>query len=353
MLNIYYIVIIYEKNFQQILYKLCKYKTKKSINFKNDMYDLKYNKYKTLFFQKGGVLIENEFDIIDTELLKENIIKVFQDIAPKKLNDERLGSGQYGSVYLLLNNYVIKIINQQKDETYNVFKNYFVIEKNNNLIINYIAQTNLCFPKYFYHEMCELNILNDVNKRGIIISERLYNIYEFFDTATNTFKLEFNEQKINFYKQLYFIFYSLKDYYDKTGNIFIHNDFKLDNVLLRKIHNNENSYLYELANKTIIEIPYIVYNNCKWIIVLNDFGESYSYNKTTKKVNFKEKDSNTMLMFQLKYMDDIFDDTNAFNTALEYMFNHSYNELIKIECKHAIMIIKEINQVLDDFLTYT
>ena len=170
----------------------------------------------------------------------------------------------------------------------------------------------------------DFEMLQQKINKGIIVAEKLDSIFNFFDSSTNKFKNNFGDKNItNFFKQYYFILYSLYDLYKKTNIIFIHNDFKLDNIMIRVVNIPGDYYNYTLFNRISIQIPLIKYLDKKYLLVLNDFGESYSLNFSNNEEIIK---SDNRMMFPYKY----FDQETFTQTDLKKLFNN-INKYIDIE----------------------
>ena len=288
---------------QIIWYKLLKYNQKNKLS-QNEIYKLKITKYNKLFLQLGGQLVDDQIDLSDEELTKAAIISVTEKISR---NDDLLGRGAFGAVYLFTNNSIVKILSNSGD--YN-------LEFVNNRVVNALASQNLCFPKFF--QMFELEKLLGGTK-GIVISEKLYPINILF-ASDSAFKISPSEV-LNLEKQICFILFSLYDFYLKTGKLIIHNDFKVDNLLLRKIEDPSSTYKYTASNGRIIEVPYINVEGNKYLVVLNDYGESYTFDGA---INSSRPGN----ILNWKYIGDgiTFNNINVSSK----LFNNYYNYLQKV-----------------------
>jgi len=324
-------------DFQKTLQKLSKYEYK-SLNDKNkQIYSQKVINYRNHFLQLGGVLIHEQIDPNNQQQLVPAIENVFRHVSEQDLVDNKLGGGQYGTVYLLLDNVTIKVTTKKDSQRIENFRAENTAELNNNIIVNDIAQTNLCFPKYYYQNIREFTIGGNTTERGIFVSERLYPIFELFDN--NEFKADLGQNNIEaFYKQMFFLLFSLKDYFDRTRNVLVHNDFKLDNILLRKMNTPENTYLYTLANGSNINIPLINYNGNKWLLVLNDFGESYSYNNAARSENVKE---DLKIIVGFKFLQD--EGFNINPQMMQNYFRYGFNNYLALEYSAPAMMGREID----------
>ncbi len=272
-------------NLQNIIYKLSKYKNKNKLESK-EIYKIKINNYNNLLLQNGGALIDEDinFKTLNENQIKEKIKGVLGKIA---LNQDLLGSGASGSVYLFTKDSVIKIINQDYKE-----------EFDNNIVVNKFAALSDQFPK-FYHTGFEMEIIPGC-KKGITISESLESVSKKLLNNDNTLKID-NIQFTNFCKQIIMIYLTIYNIYYRTGNIILHNDFKIDNLLLREIKNPGDGmykYIYDV-NKNFFMIPLIDIEGKKYLVVLNDFGESYTYNYETKKETIKNEAKNKLLRHEV------------------------------------------------------
>ena len=265
---------------QYELYKIMKYKIKNKY--------LKINSHMKIFNQKGGQLIKGVVDLSSADL-SDRIITLLEGTTKAVRNSDLLGEGANGIVYLLTDNSVIKILNDIPK---------FILEKNNNIVVNLLSSFNPFFPKYFSMFQHNINLDGDKRERGIIVSERLLPIYIIFNSATANFMSDDTNLHEAFYKQLYFLFYSILDFFNKTGNILIPNDTKIDNILLKKINTDLNYIPFTLANGSIINIPLIISGSDKYHLVFNDFGESYTFNKQTEQENYDKEST-----FNFKYFD--------------------------------------------------
>jgi len=333
-------------NFQRALQKLSKYEYKVGSNQNNQVYNIKLKNYRKQFMQLGGVLIHQQLNPNNQHDLVVAIEDVFRNVSHQELLENTLGGGQYGTVYLLLDNVIVKITSKTDSQSLEKFRSENSVERNNNSMVNDIAQNNLCFPKYYYQDIRQFTIGADTRERGIFVSERLYPLFEFFD-QTNNFKADFGQNNINaFYKQMYFLLYSLVDYFDKTGNVFVHNDFKLDNILLRKMETPNDNYSYILSNGNTLNIPLINYNGNKWLLVLNDFGESYSYNNLTTLENVKE---DIKIIVGFKFLDNEGLDINP--NLMKNLLRHNYKKYFAIEFSSLSMMGQEIDRnIITGFL---
>jgi hypothetical protein len=249
---------------------------------------LKFNSHMRTFNQKGGQLIKGDVDLSSADL-SDRIITLLEGTTKDVRNPDLLGEGANGIVYLLTDNSVIKILNDIPK---------FILEKNNNIVVNVLSSINPFFPKYYSMFQHNINLDGDKKERGIIVSERLLPIYIIFNSATSNFMSADTNLHEAFYKQFYFLFYSILDFYQKTGNILIPNDTKIDNILLKKIATPLDYIPFTLANGSTINIPLIISGTDKYHLVFNDFGESYTFNNQTKQENYDKNST-----FNFKYFD--------------------------------------------------
>ena len=195
-----------------------------------------------------------------------------------------LGCGANGCVFLLTNNAIIKILFSLES---------FNKEMENNDTINSLANTLPFFPKF----KCMMQRKIETTDIGIIVSEKLEPISLIFDFTNSKFKID----PIQFYSQLWYIYYMIYEYYKKTKIIILHNDIKIDNFMLREIIDNKLNY-----KKTTI--PYITIGSKRYILTLIDFGEAFIFNSTdieSFNQNFQDKISeNIITLYKYELTDD-------------------------------------------------
>jgi len=292
---------------QYELYKIMKYQTKlkkSTQKSKNLIYKskLKYHLYN--INQYGGIFYNfnlTKEELNDHKLLNGLIVHMFSKFTPDQLVKKKdyVGEGVSGVVYAFSKELVIKFI-----KNVDIFK----IEQRNNNLINILSSYNPFFPKYYYMDIIHIP-QNEIHIKeqdiGIIITDKLSPIYDFFQETRNgennktykNFKDNFLiENRIAFYKQFYFILYSIYDLYRRNGSILLHNDIKMDNFLIKEIKGDINmDIIMTLHNGTKLNIPYIVYNDKKYILILNDYGNSYTYNSQTLTESFPSNNMNSIL----------------------------------------------------------
>lgn len=329
---------------QSLWYKILKYKYKKSIN-NNDVYSQKINNYEKLFLQNGGVLVDTDIDLNEKNDIEKAIKESLGKIAT---NTDLLGSGENGSVYLFTNNAVVKIISDKPS---------YDAEIANNNVVNKIANNCPLFPKFYYNE--ELELIRDCNK-GIIVSEKLEPINILFKKVGDKYEINLDSgERGKIISQFVILFFILFKFYETTKNIIIHNDIKVDNLMLREVEDAKDSYnyIYNTTTNNNINIPYIKKDDKKYLLVLIDYGESYTYDAKKNIESIKDKDTfvrefnikNTKNISNKKVIEDnIFKGINTYytylKTKLEYLkfgtqendkkdicLYNLFNELTKIE----------------------
>ncbi len=309
-----------QKKLYNIYYKLNKYKHKVG----KDIYLIKYNQYKNLLKQNGGKLIDKYlfFDKIqqsdiDSLLIKyENEIKdlILSRIPTPLIQKDVLGCGANGCVFLLTDDAIIKIIFSLES---------YKKEKENNDEINKLSGISPFFPKF----KCMTQHKIDKIEIGIIVSQKLYPINLLFDFVNHKFT-NINFEK-PFYSQLWFIYYMLYEFYQKTKIIILHNDIKIDNFMLREISDLNVNYVYNNGLKNI-DIPYIIINNKKYILTIIDFGESYMFDSS----NIDDYNRNN----KLKIMENIialfkYELTQDGDTIDKSSVNYTYSSFKKFMAK--------------------
>lgn len=355
---------------QYELYKITKYQTKlkqSTQKSKSLIYKSKLNYHLYNLNQHGGIFYKFDLskkNLNDHIFLKKFILNMFSKFTHNELVTKKdwVGQGDSGIVYAFSNDTVIKFI-----ENLDIFR----IEQLNNNLVNILSSYNPFFPKYYYMDVIPIRIpkfkiekvkipegtsieairtlkiqedriLNDeeVDEKniGIIITDKLSPIYDFFQETRNgennktykNFKDNFSiENRIAFYKQFYFILYSIYDLYRRTGSILLHNDIKMDNFLIKEIKDDDNiEIIIKLFNDIELRIPYIVYNDKKYILILNDYGNSYTYNSQTLTESFPSNDVDSILVLKFKFLETDSVSNKLFkNAIIEKITNLSYIDI--------------------------
>ena len=198
-------------------------------------------------------------------------------------NDDFLGRGYYGTVLNLNNKYAIKIIENKPS---------FDRENTNMQIVGRLTNIYPFFPKYYGgFEFMHFN-----KKKYCIVEEKLENIDKIID-KNNNFIIDKENQDI-FFKQLYYLYYSKYQLFNRYNLCVIHNDFKPNNLLLRPLNNEIKNFI----SNTFINSKYkLELINNKYLLVFCDFGESYVNDFkgiiTKEKTQFK-KDDLSLLRFR-------------------------------------------------------
>ena len=284
---------------QYELYKIMKYQKKLKYSTqksKNLIYKYKLNYHLNNLNQHGGIFYIGDFKkehLDNRHMMNSYCMNMFNGPDSQVVN-ELIGRGASGVVFAFSRYLVIKYI-----EDLTIFRTELV----NNNLVNILSEYNPFFPKYHYMDIIviEPNQHHSVGKTfGVIISDRLSPIYGFFQEFRNNetnitninFRNDFSgENREAFYIQFYFILYSIYDLYRKTSNILLHNDVKMDNFLIKEIIGNDNTHVkMTLFNNSIVYIPFIVYNDRKYILILHDYGNSYTYNSQSKIESFPSAD---------------------------------------------------------------
>lgn len=241
------------------------------------MYKVKYEKYKNKylelkqFIQNGGFILKEDFNIcVETENFQRIIDKLKEQ---NKFADKLLGSGEFGSVYFLTKNKVLKLFQKVSDYEHEMFLSSKINEISSNPDNNI---DNL--PKFY--EMCkkELNIDGSNKNYGIIVMENLAPINRIFQKSDGKYDTNLNDINLgNFATQLVSI-YAIIHYFNKKNNYtIIHNDLKFDNLMLKEFETEDDEYLLKLGENEI-NIPYIKSEGKHYKLVLIDFGESFYHN---------------------------------------------------------------------------
>lgn len=334
---------------QYELYKITKYQTKlkhSTQKSKSLIYKSKLNYHLHNLNQHGGIFYKfnlSKHELNDNKLLNDLIVHMFSKFTHDQLVEKKdyIGKGVTGIVYAFSNDTVIKFI-----KNLDIFR----IEQLNNNLVNILSSYNPFFPKYYYMDIIPIH--REEQDIGIIITDTLGHIYEFFKESSrdgegnktyNNFKDNFsNENRIAFYKQFYFILYSIYDLYKKNGSILLHNDIKMDNFLIKEIKDDGNiEIIMKLFNGIELHIPYIVYNNKKYILILNDYGNSYTYNSETLIESFPpNQDDFNQLKF--KFLSNIVPNNIFYERIKEQIENKSY-----IDNEMSLM---QFNTKIDNFI---
>lgn len=246
------------------------------------MFKIKYKKYKKKyielksFIQNGGFILEEEFNICDRV---DDFQKIIDELrAQNKLADNLLGQGEFGSVYILTRNKVLKLFNNIDDYNYEKFLSLKINEISSN------PDNNIDNLPRFY-EICEKELnLDGTNKNyGIIVMENLLPINRIFQKRDNIYLTNLDDKNLeNLAMQLVSI-YAIIHYFNKINDYtIIHNDLKFDNLMLKEFETETEYYSLELGENKI-DIPYIQSEGKYYKLVLIDFGESFYQDKDITK----------------------------------------------------------------------